>query len=62
MVNDAAIERLIGKVFPGGDYRVGRGVLRVLAGSPPTLRHIHDHENVIVLRTFPKTGGSGASD
>jgi histidinol-phosphate aminotransferase len=59
-VNDAAIEWLIGEVSPEVIIVLDEAYYEFLPDPPPTLRHIHDHENVIVLRTFSKIQGLAA--
>src|SRR6202023_240166 len=52
MVNDAAIERLIEQVSREVIIVLDEAYYEFLPDPPPTLRYIHDHENVIVLRIF----------
>jgi histidinol-phosphate aminotransferase len=60
MVNDAAIERLIEQVSREVIIVLDEAYYEFLPDPPPTLRYIHDHENVIVLRTFSKIQGLAA--
>jgi histidinol-phosphate aminotransferase len=60
MVNDAAIERLIGQVSPEVIIVLDEAYYEFLPDPPPTLRYLRDHENVIVLRTFSKIQGLAA--
>ena len=60
MVNDAAIERLIGQVPKEVIIVLDEAYYEFLPDPPPTLRYIRDHENVIVLRTFSKIQGLAA--
>jgi histidinol-phosphate aminotransferase len=60
MVDDAAIERLIEQVSREVIIVLDEAYYEFLPDPPPTLRYIHDHENVIVLRTFSKIQGLAA--
>ena len=60
MVNDAAIGRLIEQVSREVIIVLDEAYYEFLPDPPPTLRYIHDHENVIVLRTFSKIQGLAA--
>jgi histidinol-phosphate aminotransferase len=59
-VDDAAIERLIEQVSPEVIIVLDEAYYEFLPDPPPTLRHIRDRENVIVLRTFSKIQGLAA--
>src|SRR5260370_6714905 len=60
MVNDAAIQRLIGQVSREVIIVLDEAYHEFLPDPPPTLRYIHDHENVIVVRPFSKIQGLAA--
>jgi len=60
MVNDLAIERLIKQVSEEVIIVLDEAYYEFLPDPPPTLRHIRDHENVILLRTFSKIQGLAA--
>jgi histidinol-phosphate aminotransferase len=60
MVNDSAIEHLIEQVSDEVIIVLDEAYYEFLPDPPPTLRHIHDRENVILLRTFSKIQGLAA--